>query len=114
MSGTLSDLVNRQPVNGGIPITNLRVHGDLLRIVGALKSGPRCHKTRHGPSLSLSIDLAGDRGRGRYLVAAMCGNPAAAVSYQAVPTMPSRSSNWAPPFSPRVAFSSSVSGRGIA
>ena len=37
MSGTLSDLVNRQPVNGGIPITNLRVHGDLLRIVGALK-----------------------------------------------------------------------------
>jgi hypothetical protein len=96
------------------------VHGDLLRIVGALKSGrhhdlwPRCHKTRHGPSLSLSIDLAGDRGGGRYLVAAMCGNPAAAVSYQAVPTMPSRSSNWAPPFSPRVAFSSSVSGRGIA
>jgi hypothetical protein len=37
MSGSLSDLVNRQPVNGGIPITNLRVHGDLLRIVGALK-----------------------------------------------------------------------------
>jgi hypothetical protein len=37
MSGTLSDLVYRQPVNGGIPITNLGVHGDLLRIVGALK-----------------------------------------------------------------------------
>ena len=45
MSGTLSDLVNRQAVNGGIPITNLRVHGDLLRIVGALKLAiPEDHK----------------------------------------------------------------------